>query len=190
MYNHVEKSLSRIYMQYKNSPKLIQWIKTLPEISQISIEEQAEKIQSSIDIENSIGDQLDICGRIVGFKSRPSFSSSIDSKPSLVDDDTYRVLIKAKLFKNNSFSTLDEIKTAIDYILKINSRVMDGQNMTLRVMWFEQSVSAVYLNALDEHDLLPRPQGVKLKKIQLTSRPFGFGKFNSNFGHAPFYDMN
>ncbi|HGC8058285.1 TPA: DUF2612 domain-containing protein, partial [Yersinia enterocolitica] len=62
MYNHRKKALSRIYLQYKNAPKLLEWISILPDISQSSLEEQITKINNLLDIDNAEGDQLDICG--------------------------------------------------------------------------------------------------------------------------------
>ncbi|MBG6243623.1 MAG: DUF2612 domain-containing protein, partial [Candidatus Symbiopectobacterium sp. Dall1.0] len=55
MYDHQKKALSRAYWQYKNAPKLIEWLKILPDIAQANIEDQADKIQRMLDINTAEG---------------------------------------------------------------------------------------------------------------------------------------
>ena len=70
--NHQDKARTRIYWQYKNSPKLIQLLMSLPDIAQSAIEDQLAKVKMMLDIDTAEGEQLDICGRIVGYLSRPA----------------------------------------------------------------------------------------------------------------------
>ncbi|MGM3159957.1 DUF2612 domain-containing protein [Dickeya undicola] len=187
MYDHQQRALSRVYWQYKNSPKLIEWLKILPDIAQSNIEEQADKIQRMLDINTAEGEQLDICGRIVGYKARPIGTFYPACKPAPVDDDLFRRMIKAKIFRNNTAATIDDVKTAADYILDEDTRLLDGQDMTMRLIWFTHGVDAGTQKLVQDYDLIPRPQGVGTKDIRvLTYKPFGFGQHYSNF-RAPFW---
>lgn len=181
------KALSRVYLQYKNSPKLIKWLLTLPEIAQSNIVEQVEKIRRILDIDNAVGDQLDICGRIAGYRKRPSASVYPGCVFGPVNDELYRVLIKAKIYRNNSIATIDEVKTAADYILDAETRCLDGQDMTMRMIWFTHDVSIPVQQLVRDYDLIPRPQGVGTREHRvLTYKPFGFGPHYANF-RAPFW---
>ncbi|MDA5483097.1 DUF2612 domain-containing protein [Yersinia intermedia] len=205
MYEHNKKALSRIYLQYKNSPKLIEWIKSLPEISQSSLEQQIDKINNMLDIDNVEGEQLDICGRIAGFSHRPlirvdylsvfaykgtggaqpydvaSYKSPYEQLGKVpVSDYLYRILIKSKIQKNNSSATIDEVKVAVDYIFNVNSAIIDGQDMTIKTIWVDKIIPANILVLIEFFDLLPRPQGVKAKSIRFNHHPFAYkGTFDA-----------
>ncbi|AMO49212.1 Hypothetical protein AKI40_2824 [Enterobacter sp. FY-07] len=183
---HRNKALTRAYWQYKNAPKLIALLLALPDIAQASIEDQLAKIQVMLDIDSAEGEQLDICGRIAGYTKRPVGTFYPVCVPSAVSDDLFRRMIKAKIFKNNSIATIDDIKRASDYILNTAARILDGQDMTMRPVFFEYlDVGSQKLVA--DYDLIPRPQGVGMKPARtLTYRPFGFGQHYNNF-RAPFW---
>lgn len=185
--NHQDKVKSRIYWQYKNSPKLIQLLMSLPSIAQSTIEDQLAKVKAMLDIDYAEGEQLDICGRIVGYLSRPAAKIYPSCVFAPVNDDLFRVLIKAKIYRNNSIATVDEVKTAADYILDTETRCLDGQDMTMRMIWFSHDVSIPVQQLVRDYDLIPRPQGVGTREHRvLTYKPFGFGPYYSNF-RAPFW---
>lgn len=205
MYDHNKKALSRVYWRYKNSPNLIKWIKSLPDIVQSSLEEQIYKINELLDIDSAEGDQLDICGRIAGFSDRPlirsdfvfifAYNGTGGAQPYNIapykpenesfrmvplSDFMYRVVIKAKIQKNNSIATIDDIKTAVDYILNVNSAVIDGQDMTIKTIWVNEKIPANILVLIELFDLIPRPQGVNAKLIRFNHHPFAYkGTFDA-----------
>lgn len=188
MLDHKVKALSRIYYQYKNSPKLIELILSIPDIAQSSLEDQILKIKKILDIDSAEGEQLDICGRIAGYTRRPIAKFYPDCNYIIVNDDLFRVLIKAKIYQNNSIATIDEIKFASDYIFNTETRILDGQDMTMRMILFSNEVSLSAQQLISDYDLIPRPQGVGIRKTRvLTYVPFGFGKHYSNFNRAPFW---
>lgn len=184
--DHNVKARTRIFWQYKNSPKLIAWLLTLPTIAQAQIEDQIAKIKAILDIDNAEGDQLDICGRIAGYSKRPVGTFYPECKPAAVNDVLFRRLIKSKIYKNNSIATIDDVATAMNYILDTEARLLDGQDMSMRPVFFEYlDIGSQKLVA--DYDLIPRPQGVKLRSARfLTYTPFGFGQYYANF-RAPFW---
>ncbi|EMW1017597.1 DUF2612 domain-containing protein [Serratia marcescens] len=188
MFDHKAKQLSRVYWQYKNSPKLIQWLLILPDIAQSKIEAQLEKIHNMLNIDTAEGEQLNICGRIAGFRKRPVGRFYPSCEVAEVDDVLFRKMIKAKICKNNGIATLDDVKAAADYILEIDATVLDGQDMTMRLVWQDDSVSVAVQQLVADYDLIPRPQGVGMRKHRVVKyRPFGFGPYNANFNRAPFW---
>ncbi|RTQ01309.1 DUF2612 domain-containing protein [Enterobacter sp. WCHEn045836] len=183
-----DKAKSRIYWQYKNAPKLIEWIMSLPDVAQGRIVEQVAKVRNILDIDNAEGEQLNICGRIAGYRKRPVGKFVPGCEVAEVDDVLYRKMIKAKICKNNGIATIDDVKAAADYILDVSTTVLDGQDMTMRLVWKEDTVSIAVQKLVEEYDLIPRPQGVGMRKHRVIKRkPFGFGPHFSNFGNAPFW---
>ncbi|WP_405424118.1 DUF2612 domain-containing protein [Pantoea stewartii] len=188
MFDIPAKAKKRIYWQYKNAPKLVKWILTLPDIAHTEIFEQLEKIKKILDIDNSEGEQLNICGRIAGYLKRPVGKFYPSCQSAEVNDELYRRLIKAKICKNNGIATIDDIKAAADYILDVETIILDGQDMTMRLVWQDDSVDRAVQSLVEEYDLIPRPQGVGTRKHRVVKyRPFGFGRYNANFNHAPFW---
>jgi hypothetical protein len=188
MFDYRKKATYRIYQQYKNAPKLLQWILTLPDIVQTDISAQLEKVRRMLDIDTAEGEQLNICGRIAGYRKRPVGRFYPGCAVAEVDDSLYRKMIKAKICKNNGIATIDDVKAAADYILDVSATVLDAQDMTMRLVWHEDTVSIAVQQLVEEYDLIPRPQGVGMLSHRVIKRkPFGFGRFNNNFGHAPFW---
>ena len=73
-------------------------------------------------------------------------------------------------------------------ILDVNATVLDAQDMTMRLVWHEDTVSIAVQQLVEDYDLIPRPQGVGMRKHRVIKRkPFGFGRHNNNFGRAPFW---
>jgi len=203
--DHAKKLLTRIYWQYRNSPKLSEWLTILPDLAQAEIETPLQQIVEMLDIDNAQGEQLDIIGRIAGFDERPRIRSDLlrafayagtigaqsygaapyrapgEELPTiLLPDYLYRVLIKAKIMKNNGDATLDHIKAAVDLMLGVNSTIIDSQDMSMRTIWLDGDVPANFLLLVQEFDAIPRPQGVKIRKIAKNEHPFAYkGTFSA-----------
>lgn len=203
--DHVSKALSRIYWQYRNSPTMRAWLEILPGIAQEQIELPLQQICQLLDIDTAEGEQLDIIGRIAGIQERPRIRSdalrvfaykgtigaqAYDSAPYrapgtelptiLLPDYLYRVFIKAKIMRNNGQATLDEVKAAIDFIFDVDSTVIDAQDMSLATVWTEGAIPANLLLLVQEFDIIPRPQGVKIRKIKKNEHPFAYkGTFSA-----------
>ena len=64
--DHAKKALSRVYWQYRDSLKLNEWMRILPDLAQANLEAPLGQIINLLDIEAAQGDQLDIIGRIAG----------------------------------------------------------------------------------------------------------------------------
>ena len=207
--NYSEKAMSRIYRQYKDSPKLKAWVDILPELGQVNFEDPAQIIADILDIENRTGHQLDIIGRIVGI-NRPfiqlssqggpvyfspesdldfqfgdlgaEFSKSPQYLSETASDELFRLIIKSKIEKNNGRSTIDSIIRSARIISGVNQvSVTDNQNMTWEVV-FDQSLNSTTRFALKNFDLLPRPQGTQFLGFIESPSLTQFGAEFSQFG--------
>lgn len=151
--DHAQKALSRIIWQYRNSPKFLEWIQILPSIANQEIELPLQKLIDLLDIDNQEGALLDIVGRIVNMPR---------NDPLLEDDAVYRVLIKSKIYKNNSDTRMDSISDALEVITGVGTvTVQDLQDMTFMIH-FGDPMTDLVRQLLVTFDLVPRPQGVRL----------------------------
>jgi hypothetical protein len=151
--DYAAKALSRVIWQYKNSPKFLQWIQTIPQIIHDELELPAETIINIPDIDASEGELLDIVGRIVGQER---------NHPLLLDDEVYHIIIKSKIFKNNSIALIDDIVEAAENITGAQVlQLSDNQDMSFSIV-FAENLSDLMVQLLVTFDLIPRPQGVQL----------------------------
>ena len=203
----------RIYAQYADKPKAVAWYNITPNIAE-EIDNVYETVRNSYDIDANEGEQLNVIGRIVNidrsFESQvfyepdtyfgadndasqfggidSQFESVGDTISSEVSDAIFRVLIKAKIAKNNSDASLDGIVHALSYITNSSPiRVIDNEDMTFSVS-FGTALTDIEKFVFNTFDIIPRPQGVKFlgyvdeESITQFGGSFGWGDTRANFG--------
>lgn len=178
---------SRIYAQYRNKPKAVAWYNITRRLAaQIADAAAAVRIMYSIDYAQ--GAQLDVIGRIVviprDFMGEITMetamcasdvngpaefgdTSAMCSVPSVdqsmaMSDNLYRLAIKSKILKNNSYSTIEDIITGMNFLLPNAqvTRLVDGEDMSFSVEFYGQ-ISDLERWALVNASFVPKPQGVK-----------------------------
>lgn len=204
---------NRIYVQYADKPKAIQWYNITPSLSD-EISSAYELVRNTYDIDAAVGAQLDVIGRIVvidrGFESFVTFDpdtyfggdtlatqfggvdSQFESVGAVLSDEVsdaiFRVLIRAKIAKNNSEVTLDGVAGALSYITESSPiRVVDNENMTMNIS-FGSELTDIERFVFNSFDVVPRPQGVQflgyVEETAITQfgGAFGWGDTRANFG--------
>lgn len=204
---------NRIYAQYADKPKAIAWYNITPTMAQ-PLFDTFDAVRMSYDIDTAVGAQLDVIGRIVvidrGFESFVVFDpdtyfggsgdacqfggidSQFESTGSVlsqeVSDAIFRVLIRAKIAKNNNDATLDGIASALSFITESSPiRVVDNENMTMSVS-FGSELTDIERFVFNTFDVVPRPQGVRflgyVEETAITQfgGAFGFGDTRASFG--------
>tara|TARA_R110000787_G_scaffold143152_5_gene256794 strand:- start:52 stop:603 length:552 start_codon:yes stop_codon:yes gene_type:complete len=176
----------------------------------INIFDTSDQTRLSYDIDAATSYELDVMGVIVGvtrsFESQITFETNDFGEASVqfggsgvqfqtigqtisqeVSDEIFKILIKAKISKNNNDGTINGMLDAISFIIPDNiPRIIDHDNMSFSVS-FGQELSTIQVFILDTFDILPRPQGVKflgyVDETNLTQ--FGVGQWGdsrSQFG--------
>lgn len=206
-------SNTRIYAQYGDKPKAVKWLDIVPDMGE-QISAVYEDVRNSYDIDANEGEQLNVIGRIVGidrsFESQVFYDvdtyfgadndasqfGGIDSQfettgksiSNDVSDSIYRVLLKAKIAKNNSDATLDGIVHALSYITSSSPiQVIDNEDMTFSVS-FGSELTDIERFVFDTFDIMPRPQGVRFlgyvdeESITQFGGSFSWGDTRANFG--------
>ena len=196
----------RIYAQYRDKPKAVDWYQIARTLGG-SIEDAAEAVRKSYDIDNASGEQLSVLGRIVVIAR--SFVGSIPMDPGLFDltdgdefgddeamfsaltidqdgqlsDELYRLVIKAKIVKNNGDATIENILDGMNFLLPRAEvlRVTDGEDMSFSIEFYGQ-ITNLERFALLNAGLVPKPQAVRFNGFLEGFEMFEFGDVDAEFG--------
>lgn len=196
----------RIYAQYRDKPKAVAWYEIARKLGG-SIEAAAQAVRKSYDIDTAVGEQLNVIGRIV--VAPRSFVGSIPMNPALFDltdgdefgddgamfsalmidkdgqlsDDLYRLVIKAKIIKNNGDATIESILDGMNFLLPRADvlRVTDGEDMSLSIEFYGQ-ITSLERYALLNAGLVPKPQAVRFNGFLEGFGMVEFGDIDAEFG--------
>ena len=196
----------RIYAQYRDKPKAVDWYQIARTLGG-SIEDAAEAVRKSYDIDNASGEQLSVLGRIVVVAR--SFVGSIPMDPGLFDltdgdefgddeamfsaltidqdgqlsDELYRLVIKAKIIKNNGDATIENILDGMNFLVPNAEvlRVTDGEDMSFSIEFYGQ-ITNLERFALLNAGLVPKPQAVRFNGFLEGFEMFEFGDVDAEFG--------
>jgi len=199
--DHKEQAQSRVYAQYRDKPKAFELIGINGELGN-EIETAYQDIVLSYDIDNANTDELDVLGRIVVISR--SFESLIPVESFLfgaaqfgaaqfrvgqgttdqeLNNDIYRLLIKAKIAKNTNDATLDCIINAIDFIIETtNIQIDDPEDMSFSFIF--DTLTALEKLVITTFDIIPKPQGVRYTGFTDLSAVAQFGR--QQFGSSQF----
>ena len=196
----------RIYAQYRDKPKAVDWYQIARTMGG-SIEDAAEAVRKSYDIDNASGEQLSVLGRIVVVPR--SFVGSIPMDPGLFDltdgdefgddeamfsaltidqdgqlsDELYRLVIKAKIVRNNGDATIENILDGMNFLLPKADvlRVTDGEDMSFSIEFYGQ-ITNLERFALLNAGLVPKPQAVRFNGFLEGFEMVEFGDIDAEFG--------
>ena len=159
------------------------------------------------DIDQARGFSLDIIGRRVGVnRTLPAFIAkgylgylgSLQGKPwgegilyrqgdstgssISLNDNNYRFLIRAKIFKNFQDGTLDYVMSAMQQILSAEVNIEDNYDMTATVYLPLTSLNPLQSYMIQVMDILPRSMGVMYTYVNASGKEFGFDGFLNSYG--------
>lgn len=192
----------RIYAQYRNKPKAVKWYEITRSLA-AELGSAIDAVRVMYNIDTAVGAQLDIIGRIVVVDR--AFTGQIELDPGLfallngdqfgdtdavfaalfvdqdhnMSDELYRLVIKAKILKNNSDATLESIIFGVNFLLPDADflRVTDNEDMSFSIEFYG-NITPLQRYALLNARLVPKPQGVK------------FGGFLEGYDYVQFGDNN
>lgn len=179
--------LRRVYAQYRNKPSLVAWMQICTTLGS-QIYQTALLLRKSYDVDTVSQELLNIIGRVVVLPR--GYLAPVDLNPPMVaaaentpwdvgmddqqlsalssdqdtsmSDDLYRLGIKAKIVKNNTAATIEDILFGANFLLPDASvkRVVDNEDMTFSIE-YTGTITDLESYALSNASLIPTPQGVK-----------------------------
>lgn len=194
-----EKGIARLPIQFQDSPKLKALITAIIKGFD-DLEDTGNDLLTLRGLNTSVGVQLDGIGEIVGFPrpntinadgrfgffedptargfgnpSNPDVGGNFfdaDSTSFPVDDDTYRLLIKAKIIKNSTAMTVDDTLRLINFVFDAEVHYFLPVNLDPRYH-IGKILSSFEIGLLDEFPVLIGIDSVKFETMY-NDTPFGF----------------
>lgn len=175
--DHVALGLSRVALQYQNSADFLAYLTAILALDN-ELENVFQQVAQQVDIDVAEGVNLDTIGAIVGIsRVLPGGPNNpLPPEQSVLSDAQYRLLLRAKIVKNHSHGTNEDLIKGLSYLFATNYVAIDDNNdMSIRIgvgkMLGEVEKAIYYLL-----DILPRPGGVLINYRVMfdANKHFGF----------------
>lgn len=145
------------------------------------------QMDTALDIDAASGSQLDMLGATVGVGRVTPFQPSGGVSP-ILDDGTYRLLIKARIGWNQWDGTIDSLyKLWLQLFPGGRIVIEDNQNMTANIV-MTGSFTSIVQDLISNGFIVPRPEGVLYTYSFGTLPAFGFdvvpNAFIAGFGQG------
>lgn len=166
----IQRYLDEIEAQHQGSPKYMATLTML--LEKLDAAHQMMKdMPAAFDVTNAVGSQLDILGEIVG-TDRRHLPLDIAGAAELLDDDSFRRAIQAKIIQNQWDGTggrFDEIwKGAFGNMIDVSWQ--DNQDMSID-LYLIGDIPLDLIRLIQRGYYIPKPMGVSMGII-VTSREY------------------
>jgi hypothetical protein len=166
-----------ITSQYQNSPNYLNWLwaalKKYEDIAQCII-----AFQKQFDIDYAVGAQLNIIGQNLGVSRTVPFQPTGGISP-ILDDNTYRLLLKATQAANTWNGTIDELYPIWQNLFPGGTLILvDNQNMTATIV-IGGSFTSIIQQLITNGFIVPRSEGVLYEYTFVELPIFGLDENNS-----------
>lgn len=150
--------LQLITSQYQNSPNYLNWLgadlQKYEDIAQCII-----SFQKSFDIDYAVGLQLNIIGTNLDVPRNVPFQPSHGVSP-ILDDNTYRLLLKATQAANTWNGTIDELYPIWQNLFPGGTLIIiDNQNMSATII-IGAGFTSIVQDLITHGFIIPRSEGV------------------------------
>lgn len=164
--------LKLITSEHSVQPKYTEYVKTF-----------LDMISSCVDIYNDFdvlfaldyaaGDQLDKLGELVGISRQlPVVDERI---PATLNDEAYRLVIKAKIYKNHWDGTRKGLQDIFDaFFPNVPYEIIDNQDMSYTVTLIDPEADDLFVGLIMNGYILPKPSGVRVDYNIMDSSLFGW----------------
>lgn len=179
--------LSLFTSQYQNSPRLLAWAaKAWQPIDDLT--NCLAFLASGYDLDYAVGNQLDVCGQLIGQSRQVNFQPSNGVSP-ILDDNTYRILLYARRAQNNWNGTIGSLYSLWQTLFPSGKLVInDNQNMSCTIL-LSGTFTSIIQDLIVNGYIVPRPEGVTYTYTYSNLPIFGADLNNSfiagaDIGHA------
>lgn len=154
-----KKYTGLITSEHYKKPKFMEWVKAgINYLDSVCI--VSGFIGTEFDIDKALGIQLDIIGDIVGVKRTLSFQPLDYS--AVLDDEMYRLMIKARIIANQWDGTIPGIQELWSNIFReYPLSIVDNQDMSMKVSVYGNPSD--FVQEITSHGyVVPKPSGVRI----------------------------
>lgn len=164
--------LKLITSEYAQKEKFNSYVKTFLDLLSPVVDNYNE-FNVLFNLETAVGDQLDKLGELVGIgRELPTDNANI---PSKLSDESYRLVIKAKIYKNHWDGTREGMEEIFkQFFQNLPYEIVDNQDMSYSIMIINPEITDEFLALITEGFILPKPVGVKVNYQILDTTLFGW----------------
>ncbi|WP_163855835.1 DUF2612 domain-containing protein [Paenibacillus elgii] len=162
----IVKYIDLITSQHKTQPKYIAWLSSSLGIVDAGLE-LSKSLPGHFDIDKAKGIQLDLIGTIVGRSRVLNFQPTGGTSPVL-DDENYRLALKAKIAQNQWDGTIPQIYEIWYSLFDARLIIVDNQNMSMSAL-VEGQLDSIAIELVASGYIIPKPSGVNLTIIEVTN---------------------
>ncbi|GLG01589.1 hypothetical protein Alches_16290 [Alicyclobacillus hesperidum subsp. aegles] len=162
----IEPYLSLITSEHADKPNYMAWLSAILQKVDDSIS-VSNSIPSAFELDTAEGAQLDILGQLIG--QPRDIGVPLTNNSSILDDDHYRLVLQAKIVRNQWDGTVGEIYDIWNAAFPgTQLALVDNQDMTMtaNITNLEDNLAAELVTA---GLIIPRPLGVELNVMASTS---------------------
>lgn len=202
-----------LIVQYSDKPKASETISSIVKRFKNNFD-LLEQMEDAFDLDNAIGKQLDIIGKIVGISRNVEgvipkiffgFDGNVNARgfdsaafytldqqqytDTQLSDSDYRFFIRMKIAKNHAKATMSDdngsnLNNIVLSMFDGYAYMVDNKDMSVTI-YVENSPKSYLLPYAISLDLIPLPQAVEVKYISLIARKsFGFSNNQNSFGFS------
>jgi hypothetical protein len=179
--------LSLITSEYQQSTKFLAWL-AAPLVRLDDAALAIVSLRPGFDLDGAIGAQLDILGQIIGPSRVVDFQPSLGVSPTL-DDETYRILLRAGIAKNQWDGKIDSLQKIWKGLFPGGLiTLLDAQDMSASII-LSGTFTSILQDLITHGKIVPRPEGVLYNYFFSELPIFGFdqdGTFIAGFGRGHF----
>lgn len=173
----IDYYIKLITSQYQSSPNFLNSLQSILNVMS-DLFGLFCQMDADCDLDNAVGAQLDIIGKIIGANRTVGFQPTGGVSP-ILDDTTYKIYLKAKIAQNTWNGQTASLYT-IWQVLFPGGRItiQDNQNMTATI-FVSGSFTSIIKDLISNGYIVPRPEAV-LYNITFATLPiFGFDLNNT-----------
>ncbi|MBX4266529.1 DUF2612 domain-containing protein [Clostridium estertheticum] len=166
----IESYVASITSQHIDKSKFIAWLSShLNKIDGAYL--VLKGMDSNFDIDNAIGVQLDTLGITIGRNRTLLFQPISGANPTMADE-TYRLVLKAKIAMNNWDGTIPKIYEIWKNIFTdIQLQIQDNQDMSFNA-YILGYVNEIRQDLIQQGYIVPKPEGVHVNYIGRSNVSF------------------
>lgn len=164
--------LKLITSEHSVQPKYTEYVKTFLDMISPVVD-----VYNDFDVlfalDYAVGDQLDKLGELVGIgRQLPIDDSRI---PPTLDDDTYKLVIKAKVCKNRWGGTMEGLQKIFSaFFPELPYEIVDNQDMSYTISLIDPDADELFVALIVNGFILPKPSGVRVDYNIMESSLFGW----------------
>lgn len=167
-----EAYIKLITSEHATKPNFVSYVETFLDLVS-PIVDCYNSFSTIFNLQNAVGDQLDIIGTLVGVSRE--LPINVAGIPSTLSDEYFKKVITSKILQNHWDGTRQGIENIIVAIYpNVPFEIIDNQDMSYSVTLLTSQLDAVDQALILNGYILPKPSGVRVSYNIMEAQLFGW----------------